>query len=179
MKEIRIPLYGMVQLTDLEWEIINSKPFQRLRRIKQLAFSDYIWVCCTNVFEPHTDTIYAYSSHYITNILYVRWFWLCLCNTLIYPGAVHTRFEHSIGVMHLATQAFDCICSKREVRDLLQSKSGLAYNENTRERASQWFEYPLSLMILVTCHFRMLPKEFCQNKIMKNHINTKRIPMHS
>lgn len=26
---------------------------------------------------------------------------------LLYPGATHTRFEHSLGVMHAATQAFD------------------------------------------------------------------------
>ena len=26
---------------------------------------------------------------------------------LLYPGATHTRFEHSLGVMHVATLAFD------------------------------------------------------------------------
>lgn len=29
---------------------------------------------------------------------------------LVYPGATHTRFEHSIGVMHLATLLFEKIC---------------------------------------------------------------------
>lgn len=31
---------------------------------------------------------------------------------LVYPGATHTRFEHSIGVMELATQVFDRILVK-------------------------------------------------------------------
>lgn len=29
---------------------------------------------------------------------------------LVYPGATHTRFEHSLGVMHLVTLMFDKIC---------------------------------------------------------------------
>ena len=33
---------------------------------------------------------------------------------LVYHGAEHTRFGHSIGVMHLATRAFDCVLSKAE-----------------------------------------------------------------
>lgn len=31
---------------------------------------------------------------------------------LVYPGATHTRFEHSLGTMHLATQIFERIVSK-------------------------------------------------------------------
>ena len=28
---------------------------------------------------------------------------------MVYPGAMHTRFEHSIGVMHMATEMFNSI----------------------------------------------------------------------
>src|SRR6516165_2820331 len=31
---------------------------------------------------------------------------------LVYPGAMHTRFEHSLGVMELATRAFEAIQKK-------------------------------------------------------------------
>ncbi|MHC9541027.1 MAG: hypothetical protein AB9903_16120 [Vulcanimicrobiota bacterium] len=31
---------------------------------------------------------------------------------MVYPGAMHTRFEHSLGVMHLATRMFDAITGK-------------------------------------------------------------------
>jgi len=58
---IKDPLYGYVHITEVEKKIIDTLPFQRLHRIKQLVFADYV-----------------------------------------YPGATHTRFEHSIGVMHLA-----------------------------------------------------------------------------
>ncbi len=59
--EIKDPIYGYVYITEEEKKIIDSYPFQRLRRIRQLAGAEYV-----------------------------------------YPGANHTRFEHSIGVMYLA-----------------------------------------------------------------------------
>ena len=56
--------------------------FQRLRRIRQLAWTDYV-----------------------------------------YPGAMQTRFEHSLGVMHTASMLYDSIV--RNSKDLLVSS--LAY----------------------------------------------------
>ncbi|MBD65659.1 MAG: hypothetical protein CME62_10665 [Halobacteriovoraceae bacterium] len=55
------PLYGFIYLTELEWEIIHSPFYQRLRWIKQIGFSLYT-----------------------------------------FPGAEHSRFGHSIGVMNNA-----------------------------------------------------------------------------
>ncbi len=52
------PLYGFISLTQLEWEIIHTPFYQRLRWIKQIGFSFYT-----------------------------------------FPGAEHSRFGHSIGVM--------------------------------------------------------------------------------
>ncbi|MEZ4872887.1 MAG: HD domain-containing protein, partial [Bdellovibrionales bacterium] len=66
--EIRDPIHGSVELSDLETSIIDSVILQRLRAIKQLGFSEFS-----------------------------------------FPGAVHNRYIHSIGVCHLAGQAFDSI----------------------------------------------------------------------
>ncbi|MFZ3058403.1 MAG: HD domain-containing protein [Candidatus Methanoperedens sp.] len=59
--EVRDPIHGLIDYSDIEEKIINIEMFQRLRGIKQLAFA-----------------------------------------SLVYPGAHHTRFEHSLGAMHLA-----------------------------------------------------------------------------
>jgi len=64
--EIKDPIYGYIYITEPEKQIIDSFPFQRLRRIRQLAGAEYV-----------------------------------------YPGANHTRFEHSLGVMHLAGRLMD------------------------------------------------------------------------
>jgi uncharacterized protein len=69
--EIRCPIYGFIPLDEWEREIISQPAFQRLRRIRQLAWTDYV-----------------------------------------YPGAMHTRFEHSLGVMHMATLLFDGIVDR-------------------------------------------------------------------
>lgn len=72
LHEIRDPVHNFIIFDDFEKELINSKPVQRLKQIKQLAMT----------YE-------------------------------IYPGAAHSRFEHSLGTMELATQAFQMIVRKR------------------------------------------------------------------
>ncbi len=41
---------------------------------------------------------------------------------MVYPGANHTRFEHSLGVMQMATEMFDSIISKKQAHDILCSE---------------------------------------------------------
>lgn len=43
---------------------------------------------------------------------------------MVYPGAMHTRFEHSLGVMHVATKMFDQIVKRRQ--DFLETE--LSFN---------------------------------------------------
>ena len=90
--EIRCPIHGFIRLSDWEMGVVSQPAFQRLRRIKQLAWTDQI-----------------------------------------YPGAVHTRFEHSLGVMHTATLLFDAIV--RNSSEVLESE--LAYDNAGFERYRQ------------------------------------------
>ena len=65
-RRIRDPLHNLIEFNDelferTLWDLLQTRPFQRLRRIKQLGFSD-----------------------------------------LVYPGATHTRFMHSLGAFHIA-----------------------------------------------------------------------------
>jgi uncharacterized protein len=78
--EIRDPIHVFVRLDSHEREVLNSRPFQRLRHIHQLAMT-----------------------------------------YLVYPGATHKRFEHSLGVMELAGRVFDVVTSAvtDEVRSAL------------------------------------------------------------
>lgn len=64
--EIRDPVHGSIHILEEEELIIKNEFFQRLRNIKQLGFSEYV-----------------------------------------FPGATHTRFIHSIGVMSVGDRAFD------------------------------------------------------------------------
>jgi|SRR5580704_1792746 HD superfamily phosphohydrolase len=73
---IRDPVHGFIKLNKTEMAIVASRPFQRLRYIRQLA---------------------------LTN--------------LVYPGAEHSRFAHSLGVMNFATRIYDTLLEKH--RDLL------------------------------------------------------------
>ncbi len=75
-RKIYDAVHGFIRFNDLERELIDSEPFQRLHYLRQLGIS-----------------------------------------FLVYPGATHTRFEHSLGAMELATRIFDRVSSKRELEE--------------------------------------------------------------
>ena len=71
-KILNDPVYGFITIpTDLLFDLVEHPFFQRLRRIKQLGLSEYV-----------------------------------------YPGALHTRFHHALGAMHLMGQATQTLQSK-------------------------------------------------------------------
>ena len=67
---IRCPVHGFIRFSPNEREIIDHHLFRRLRYIRQLALTEFV-----------------------------------------YPGATHTRFEHALGVMEVATRMFDRLAS--------------------------------------------------------------------
>ena len=48
----------------------------------------------------------------------------------VYPGAMHTRFEHSLGVMHVASEMFDAIT--KNSKQFLINKIG--FNDDALKR---------------------------------------------
>src|SRR5580704_13638568 len=54
---------------------------------------------------------------------------------LVYPGAMHSRFEHSLGVMELATQAFDLLALRHEERLKAELKEVPELREDTIVKA--------------------------------------------
>jgi hypothetical protein len=82
--EIRDPVHGSIQINDSEIEILEHPFFQRLRNIKQLGFSEYV-----------------------------------------FPGATHTRYLHSIGVMHVSTLVFNSLFKDQNSSDIKRLKETL------------------------------------------------------
>ena len=102
-EKFRDPVHNFIYVSQLEKEIINSAPFQRLRYIKQLAFTYFI-----------------------------------------YHGAEHTRFGHSLGVMHLVSKAFSSA-----VHNAMSNKeTGAKAREIFTPEKRKWYEQILRLIAL-------------------------------
>lgn len=85
-KFIRDSVYGDIELSNFEVNVMDMPQFQRIRRIKQLGLI-----------------------------------------SLIYPGANHTRFEHCIGTMNLASKLATKLDLSQEEIDLVRI-SGLLHD---------------------------------------------------
>ena len=71
-KIINDPIYGLISMPGgVAYDIINHPWFQRLRRIRQVGLTNYV-----------------------------------------YPGAIHSRFQHTIGCVHLMQLALDVLEAK-------------------------------------------------------------------
>lgn len=81
---IKDNIYGVIKLDEVAEQVIHTKEFQRLRKVKQLGL-----------------------------------------NYMILPGANHTRYEHSLGVYHLAKTIIDKHNSKGEFATVPESKEFL------------------------------------------------------
>ncbi len=74
-KIINDPVYGFITIpSELIYDLIQHRYFQRLRNIKQLGMTH-----------------------------------------LVYPGALHTRFHHALGSMHLMEMAIETLRSKGKI----------------------------------------------------------------
>jgi uncharacterized protein len=82
--EIRDPVHGSIQIHDSEIQILEHPFYQRLRNIKQLGFSEYV-----------------------------------------FPGATHTRYLHSIGVMHVSTLVFNSLFKNQQSKEIQRLKETL------------------------------------------------------
>ena len=85
---IKDPIHGYIRLNETERSIVDTRPVQRLRRLRQLAGSEFV-----------------------------------------YPAANHTRFEHVLGVMHLAGALSDVLPVRLDTHDREQMRlAGLLHD---------------------------------------------------
>lgn len=90
-----------------------------------------------------------------------------------FPGAIHTRYLHSLGTMHLAGKLADLLIEKEETRGRLDLKESLANNKNTLKAAGFLHDIghgPFSHVVDFVLKNRLqTDHEEIATKIIKNH----------
>jgi uncharacterized protein len=128
--EVRDPIYAFIRYDSDERRLIDSRPFQRLRHIHQLAMT-----------------------------------------YLVYPGACHNRFEHSLGVMELATRIFDVATDERNERNVTNDRARELFRFDSRRD-----DWRRALRMAALCHdlghlpFSHGPEELLPSGTKHEHI---------
>ncbi len=133
--EIRDPIHAFVRLDSDEREVLDSRPFQRLRHIHQLGLT-----------------------------------------YLLYPAATHKRFEHSLGVMELASRVFDVVTTPGNVTDEIRRRLPQLEREDERR---YWRRI---IRMAALCHdvghlpfshaaeTTLLPEDWCHERLTREII---------
>jgi len=109
--EIRDPIHNFIRLDSGERNVLDSRPFQRLRYIHQLALT-----------------------------------------YLVYPGATHRRFEHSLGVMELAGRVYDIVTEPDNIPHMIHTITSTG---------AVFFAWQRCVMIWDICRFPMRLRKIC------------------
>jgi HD superfamily phosphohydrolase len=131
--EFRDPIHTFISVRTDERNVIDSRPFQRLRHIHQLALS-----------------------------------------YLVYPGATHKRFEHSLGVMDLASRIFDVVTKADHVhhdsvRNIIPDAQGRSYWKSVLRMAALCHDIG-HLPFSHAAEKELLPEEFDHERLTKDLI---------
>jgi HD superfamily phosphohydrolase len=73
IQRIRDPIHSLIEFqdTDVEtalWQTIQTRPFQRLRRVKQLGFSDYVYPGASHSRLSHSIGVFHTARHLLSVI---------------------------------------------------------------------------------------------------------------
>jgi HD superfamily phosphohydrolase len=69
VREFRDPIHGFIELEDDEAEVVDSRPFQRLRHISQLALTSYVYHGA-----EHTRFGHSLGTMYLASLAFERLF---------------------------------------------------------------------------------------------------------